>query len=91
MTTPCAFTNGEVGNATFATGYAGAGNITIRGGAIDNGPRRTAGLSTEAIGFAHAENILLIPGTGSLAHLEENTAVRDIVLSAEDVAELENR
>ena len=41
--------------------------------------------------LAHAENILLIPGTGSLAHLEENTAVRDIVLSAEDVAELENR
>ena len=59
ITAEYAFTNGEVGNATFATGYAGAGNITIRGGAIDNGPRRTAGLSTEAIGFAHAENILI--------------------------------
>lgn len=39
----------------------------------------------------HAPNILLIPGTGSLAHLEENTAVRDIELSVEDVAELEGR
>ena len=28
----------------------------------------------------HAPNILLIPGTGSLAHLEENTAVREIIL-----------
>ena len=39
----------------------------------------------------HAPNILLIPGTGSLAHLEENTAVRDIVLSDDDMAELEGR
>lgn len=39
----------------------------------------------------HSPNILLIPGTGSLAHLEENTAVRDVVLSADDLAELERR
>ncbi len=31
---------------------------------------------------------LAIPGTGSLTHLEENTAARSIVLTAEDLAEL---
>jgi pyridoxine 4-dehydrogenase len=31
---------------------------------------------------------LAIPGTGSVAHLEENLAARSIVLTAEDVAEL---
>ncbi|HSN11820.1 MAG TPA: aldo/keto reductase [Propionibacteriaceae bacterium] len=39
--------------------------------------------------LAHRDNILLIPGTSRLAHLEENMAVADISLSAEDVAELE--
>ncbi|GAA1393246.1 oxidoreductase [Luteococcus peritonei] len=38
-----------------------------------------------------APNILLIPGTGSLAHLEENTAVREITLDEADMAELEGR
>ena len=40
--------------------------------------------------LARADNILLIPGTSSLAHLEENLAVRDLVLSAADQAELGN-
>ncbi|GLZ39798.1 oxidoreductase [Actinokineospora sp. NBRC 105648] len=34
-------------------------------------------------------NILLIPGTSSPEHLEQNLAVGDLVLSAEDVAELD--
>lgn len=38
--------------------------------------------------LARADNILLIPGTSSLAHLGENLAVRDLVLSAADQAEL---
>lgn len=33
-------------------------------------------------------NILLIPGTGSVAHLEENLASGDIALTSEDLAEL---
>ena len=41
--------------------------------------------------LARADNILLIPGTSSLAHLEENLAVRDLVLSAADQAELGDR
>jgi pyridoxine 4-dehydrogenase len=39
--------------------------------------------------LAHRENILLIPGTSSLAHLEDNLKVADVVLSADDIAELE--
>jgi len=37
----------------------------------------------------HRDNVLLIPGTSSLAHLEENMAVSDLELSLDDVAELE--
>ncbi|OLP57024.1 oxidoreductase [Rhizobium rhizosphaerae] len=36
-----------------------------------------------------APHILLIPGTSSRAHLRENLAAADLVLSAEDVAELD--
>jgi pyridoxine 4-dehydrogenase len=39
--------------------------------------------------LAHRDNILLIPGTSSLAHLEDNMKVADLVLSADDIAELE--
>lgn len=38
--------------------------------------------------LARAENILLIPGTSSVAHLEENTAVGDIRLTEAELAEL---
>jgi aryl-alcohol dehydrogenase-like predicted oxidoreductase len=41
--------------------------------------------------LARADNILLIPGTSSLAHLEENLAVRDVELSAADLGELDDR
>lgn len=37
----------------------------------------------------HAENILLIPGTSSVAHLEENMKAADIELSEADMQELE--
>lgn len=38
--------------------------------------------------LARSPNILLIPGTGSLAHLEENVAAGALSLSTEDIAEL---
>lgn len=41
--------------------------------------------------LARADNILLIPGTSSLAHLEENLAVADVQLSEADLAELNDR
>ncbi len=39
--------------------------------------------------LAHTPNTLLIPGTRSITHLEENIGVRDVVLSAEAVARLD--
>lgn len=39
--------------------------------------------------LARSPNVLLIPGTSSVAHLEENMAIGDIELSAEDLAELD--
>jgi pyridoxine 4-dehydrogenase len=41
--------------------------------------------------LAHRPNILLIPGTSSVGHLEENAAVADLRLTPEDVAELADR
>ena len=41
--------------------------------------------------LARADNILLIPGTSSLAHLEENLAVREVVLTDADLADLDDR
>jgi pyridoxine 4-dehydrogenase len=40
--------------------------------------------------LAHSPNVLLIPGTSSLAHLEENMAVRDVELDAHAREQLEN-
>lgn len=39
--------------------------------------------------LAHEEGILLIPGTRSIAHLDENLASGTVVLSAEQLAELD--
>ena len=38
---------------------------------------------------AHRDNVLLIPGTSSVAHLEENMKVAAVTLSDDDLAELE--
>ena len=39
--------------------------------------------------LAHRENILLIPGTSSVAHLEQNLAAGDLTLGPDDLAELD--
>lgn len=39
--------------------------------------------------LAHRENILLIPGTSRLEHLEQNLAVAELVLSPEDLVALD--
>ena len=41
--------------------------------------------------LAHADQTLLIPGTRSLAHLEQNLAAGDVLLDARAMAELEPR
>ena len=52
-----------------------------------------AGASPAQVGLAwllaRAQNVLLIPGTSSLAHLEENLAVADLALSQADLAQLD--
>jgi pyridoxine 4-dehydrogenase len=40
--------------------------------------------------LAHAPNMLLIAGTRSITHLEENIGVGDIVLSADEIARLDS-
>jgi pyridoxine 4-dehydrogenase len=51
------------------------------------------GASASQVGLAwllaRADNVLLIPGTSSPAHLEENVATGEVRLSAADLAELE--
>ncbi|MEA2264936.1 MAG: pyridoxine 4-dehydrogenase, partial [Solirubrobacteraceae bacterium] len=39
--------------------------------------------------LARYERMLLIPGTTSVAHLEENLAAIDVELDADDIAELD--
>jgi len=50
------------------------------------------GVTAAQVGLAwllnRSDNILLIPGTSSLKHLEENMNVADILLSPEDIADL---
>lgn len=38
--------------------------------------------------LALSPTVLAIPGTGSMAHLEENLAARSITLTEEDLADL---
>ena len=56
---------------------------------------RRLGVTPQQVGLAwllaRAPNILLIPGTSSIAHLEENLAVGSVNLNAADVAELEGQ
>jgi aryl-alcohol dehydrogenase-like predicted oxidoreductase len=51
------------------------------------------GLSPAQVGLAwllaRSENILLIPGTSSVEHLEQNTAVGSIRLSAQDLVDID--
>jgi pyridoxine 4-dehydrogenase len=63
------------------------GNATIRRTATELGrlPAQIALAWTLAV----APNVLLIPGTSSVSHLEENTAVGDIELPADAKAELD--
>ena len=53
---------------------------------------RRHGATVAQVALAHAlglaPNVLVIPGTGSLAHLEENTAARSLMLTPEDLAML---
>lgn len=53
------FLNGIYGDANYSSGYSGDGNITIRGGTIDCQPLSDRGFISQALAFAHTENVLI--------------------------------
>jgi pyridoxine 4-dehydrogenase len=77
----------------FPLGSAFPGMPKVTDNAAVKAVAERLGASPAQIGLAwllaHRDNVLLIPGTSSLAHLNDNMKVADITLSEDDVAELE--
>jgi aryl-alcohol dehydrogenase-like predicted oxidoreductase len=77
----------------FPLGGAFPGSAKVNDSAAVRAVAERLGVSPSQIGLAwllaHRDNILLIPGTSRVGHLEQNLAVGDIALSADDIAELE--
>lgn len=77
----------------FPLGGAFPGSPKVNDNAAVRAVAERLGASASQVGLAwllaHRENILLIPGTSRVAHLEENLAAADLVLSPADIAELE--
>jgi pyridoxine 4-dehydrogenase len=78
----------------FPLGSAFPGMPKVADNANARSVAQRLGVTPAQVGLAwllqHAPNILLIPGTSSVAHLEENLAVADVALSENDVQELES-
>jgi hypothetical protein len=55
----CLLLNGPYGDPAYALGYDGDGDLHISGGTWDMSPRTAALQLGEAIGIAHAENVLI--------------------------------
>jgi len=77
----------------FPLGSAFAGFPNVADNAVVNDIARELGVTGAQVGLAwllaHAPNTLLIPGTRSIAHLEENIGAADIALSADAMARLD--
>ncbi len=77
----------------FPLGGAFPGSAKVQENAAVRAVAERLGASPSQVGLAwllaHRENILLIPGTSRVAHLEQNLAAADLVLSPADIAELE--
>ena len=77
----------------FPLGGAFPGSPKVKDNAAVRAVAERLGASPSQVGLAwllaHRENILLIPGTSRVAHLEQNLAAADLVLSPADIAELE--
>jgi pyridoxine 4-dehydrogenase len=77
----------------FPLGSAFAGLPTVADDPVVAAIAGELGVSRAQVGLAwllaHAANTLLIPGTRSIAHLDENTAAGDVALSAEAMARLD--
>jgi aryl-alcohol dehydrogenase-like predicted oxidoreductase len=81
----------EQGIAFVPFGPLGSGRGSTRDDAYGVVARRH-GATVAQVAIAHvlalSSNTLAIPGTGSLAHLEENLAARSLELTADDLAAL---
>jgi len=77
----------------FPLGSAFPGLPKVTGHPAVNALADRLGATAAQVGLAwllhHADNILLIPGTSSLEHLEENLAAAALPLTADELAELE--
>jgi aryl-alcohol dehydrogenase-like predicted oxidoreductase len=77
----------------FPLGSAFPGMPKVTENAAVNDVADRLGATPAQVGLAwllhHAENILLIPGTSSVEHLEENMATASLPLTAEEMAELD--
>jgi aryl-alcohol dehydrogenase-like predicted oxidoreductase len=73
----------------FPLGGAFPGSAKVNDSAVVRAVAERLGVSPSQIGLAWLLAHLLIPGTSRVAHLEQNLAVGDITLSADDIAELE--
>jgi pyridoxine 4-dehydrogenase len=73
------------------SGFPGAATVTDRPAVQE--AAANLGATAAQVGLAwllaHADNTMLIPGTTSIAHLEENIAAGDLVLDAETMGALE--
>jgi pyridoxine 4-dehydrogenase len=78
----------------FPLGSAFPGMAKVTENAAVRAVAERIGASPSQVGLAwllaHRDNVLLIPGTSSVAHLEENMKVAAINLSEADVVELES-
>ncbi len=71
-----------------------AGDLARPGGALDALVKRIGATPSQialAWVLARSPVMLPIPGTGKVAHLEDNVRAADIVLSADDIRELETQ
>lgn len=53
------FVNGPHGDATYATGYAGDGDLRFTGGTIDMAPRKARGVTGQAFAIGHADTVTI--------------------------------
>jgi pyridoxine 4-dehydrogenase len=78
----------------FPLGSAFPGMAKVTENAAVRAVAERIGASPAQVGLAwllaHRDNVLLIPGTSSVEHLEENMKVATVNLSADDVVELED-
>ena len=77
----------------FPLGSAFSGFPNVADNTVVRAVAREIGATPAQVGLAwllaHAPNTFLIPGTRSIAHLEENIGTADIALSADTLARLD--